>query len=531
MQAAVYPYSQWGSFYEQIERVHQDGTQVLIGGGDKAASEVAKWGIKYIPLLASEVTVRRALERVKDIIDTARREREHAKLLKAIIDYSHDGIIVVDEDNRFAVFNPVALKTFGLSSKDVLGRSINDLSYKRSLTELFKGNTEKLRYFHKTRDAILLVSRVPILCNTHFKGTLITFQDVTTIQEQERTIRKEIYTKGFVARFSFDDIVHTNSKMSVELNKAKKFANNDCTVLIYGESGTGKELIAQSMHNGHLKRCHRPFVAINCASLEDSLLRSELFGYVEGAFTGASKGGHPGVFELAHGGTIYLDEISKIRPDVQANLLRVIQEKEVRRIGSDHVIPINVRIIASTNENLEGLISEGHFLKDLFFRLNVLTLHMPPLRERKEDIPGLVAALLHKINEKYQKDIHAFPPIIFQMLAEMSWPGNVRQLEHLIERCLVLAEDESEAVRVMMECINEEQQKEMRNAIPSSDNAAAASVPESIVVSLGTFQEMENEIVRKLLSSGKLTKTELAGRLGISRPTLWKMLTGRHKLN
>ena len=528
MKASVHPYSEWGSYYEQIEKVRQDGAQVLVGGGDKAAKEVARWNIKYVPLLANEVTIRHALESAKDIIDTSRRERENANRVKAIVDYSHDGIIVVDEDNRFAVFNPVALKTFGLSSKDVLGHPVSDLHYKRSLTEIFENNTEKLRYLHKTRDASLLVSRVP-LHGDHFKGMLVTFQDVTTIQEQERAIRKEIYTKGFVARFCFDDIVHVSSRMSAEISKAKKFADSDCTVLIYGDSGTGKELIAQSMHNGHPRRCRRPFVAINCATLEDSLLRSELFGYVEGAFTGASKGGRAGLFELAHGGTIYLDEISKIRPDVQANLLRVIQEKEVRRIGSDHVIPVDVRIIASTNENLEDLISTGHFLKDLFFRLTVLTLCLPPLCERKEDIPGLVAALLHKINEKYQKDIHAFPPVIFRRLAELSWPGNVRQLEHLIERCLVLAEDEQEAIRVMLECIDEEQQKETRSAAPSA--ASETAVPENIMVSFGTLEAMENEIVRKLLGVGKLTKGELAYRLGISRPTLWKMLNGRQKVN
>jgi transcriptional regulator with PAS, ATPase and Fis domain len=249
-----------------------------------------------------------------------------------------------------------------------------------------------------------------------------------------------------------------------------------------------------------------------------------LFGYVEGSFTGASKGGRPGVFELAHGGTIYLDEISKVRPDVQASLLRVIQEKEVRRIGSDHLIPVDVRIIASTNEDLEDLISKGHFLTDLFFRLNVLALRLPPLRERKEDIPGLVTSLLSKFSQKYQKNIHSFPPMILRKLAESNWPGNVRQLEHLIERCVVLADDEAEATRVMMGCIDEELRKVMTNATASSGyDIADAS---RITVSVGTLEEMENEIVRKLLTSRGLTKTELACRLAISRPTLWKMLSG-----
>jgi transcriptional regulator with PAS, ATPase and Fis domain len=526
---SIHPYSKWGSFYEQVRRVREDGTQVLVGGGDKAASEVAKWGIKYVPLLASEITIRAALERAKDIIETSRREREQAERLRAVVEHSHEGVILLDEEKRFVVFNPVALKAFALNSHDVLGRPLDHLSFKRSLVELFAEGGEKLGYLHKTKDAILLVNKVPLYCKGRFKGVLVTFQNTAIIQEEERTIRKEIYTKGFVAKFHFDDIVHASGKMAAALAKAKKFADNDCTVLIYGESGTGKELIAQSMHNAHRRRRNGPFVAVNCASLEDSLLRSELFGYVEGAFTGASKGGRAGLFELAHGGTIYLDEISKIRLDVQAHLLRVIQEKEVRRIGSDRVIPVDVRIVASTNDNLEELIAKGSFLKDLFFRLNLLGLHLAPLRERKEDIPGLVATLVHKLGQKYDKEI-AFPPEIVRALTQLDWPGNVRQLEYLIERCIVLADDEPDAVRIMQESVEEELGKQLQGAI-SPENSEDASP--HVTVTVGTLKEMENEIVRKLSTANRLTKSELAYRLNISRPTLWKMLNGgkRSRLN
>jgi transcriptional regulator with PAS, ATPase and Fis domain len=308
--------------------------------------------------------------------------------------------------------------------------------------------------------------------------------------------------------------------MSNVIDKARRFANSDCTVLLRGDSGTGKELVAQSMHNAHSTRGKRSFVAVNCASLDNNLLKSELFGYVEGAFTGAAKKGRAGLFELAHGGTIFLDEIGKIKLDIQAILLRVIQEKEIIRIGSDRVIPVDVRIIAATNENLEELIEKGQFLQDLYFRLNVLKLNIPTLKERREDIPPLVKAILGRLSNHYGKNITTFQSVVFKKLMQLDWPGNIRQLEYLIERCVVLADDEKDASRIMIEIIGEE----FSNAKKEDRVASDGFFDDYVMVQVDTLQNMERQLVHKLSLQGKQNKTELALILGISRPTLWKLL-------
>ncbi|MDQ7092401.1 sigma 54-interacting transcriptional regulator [Desulfosporosinus sp. PR] len=330
--------------------------------------------------------------------------------------------------------------------------------------------------------------------------------------------KKELLARGFWAKYSFNDIIYANSKMSSIIEKAKKYSNTDCTVLIKGESGTGKELLAQSMHNEHLFRSKGPFIALNCASLDDSLFKSELFGYTEGSFTGAVKGGKQGLFELANGGTIFLDEIGKMKLDQQGNLLRVLQEKEVRRIGSDRLIPVDVRVIAASNEDLSDLVRRGTFREDLYFRLGVLKIVLPPLRERREDIPYQVVFFLKKFSLKYGKAIYNFPAFVLKKLASMDWPGNSRQLEHLLERCVVLASDEKDAPSVLSELLEEE----------FAENAWGIGAEEDsrnkISVYVSTLAEMNSEIVRRMRASGKLSNSELALKLGISRPTLLKML-------
>lgn len=518
----AYFYTNWQDFYIQVEKSRREDMDVLIGGGETGAMLTKERGIKHIPLLANEGTVKQALKRAIDIIEITKREKENSELIKAIVEYSHEGIMAIDENAIVSVANPIATKFFDLNESDIIGHPLADLSYRRSLVEMFEESEERLGYIHKTKDAVLLVNKVPISYSNQHKGLMVTFKDVTKIQEEESKIRHEIYTKGLVAKFKFSDIVYKSSIMSNTLTKAKKFTNTDYTVLIYGESGTGKELIAQSMHSGHRKRQNKPFVAINCASLDDNLLKSELFGYEEGAFTGARKGGKPGLFELAHGGTIFLDEIGKISLELQANLLRVLQEKEVRRIGSNRVTPIEVRIIAASNEKLEHLINNGSFREDLYFRLNVLKLILPPLRERREDIPLLIYSMFSKYSKKNNKQIISLPAIVLKRLARLEWPGNIRQLEHLIERCVVLSENEEEAAVIMMELIDEEFGSDLKSRIdqlPSNNHTH-----DQITVKIGSLNQMVTEIIKKVSAQTKLSKSELALRLGISRTTLWKIV-------
>ncbi|MDF2615974.1 MAG: Transcriptional regulator containing AAA-type ATPase, and DNA-binding domain [Sedimentibacter sp.] len=247
-------------------------------------------------------------------------------------------------------------------------------------------------------------------------------------------MRLTFNTKGRTAKNTFDNIIGKSNELANTIYKAKKYSKSNCAVLITGETGTGKEIFAQSMHN-YSDRANEPFVAINCAALPSSILESELFGYVKGAFTGAKDEGKLGIFELAHNGTVFLDEIGEMDINIQAKILRVLQEKEVSRLGDNKIIPIDVRIISATNKDLHELIKEKKFREDLYYRLGVLELNLPPLNQRLDDIPYLVDYYLRK--NSY--DV-TFSNDTIELLCSGSYPGNVRQLFNILERAIVLAD-------------------------------------------------------------------------------------------
>lgn len=280
------------------------------------------------------------------------------------------------------------------------------------------------------KDALMLVNEENYLVEKQSielmdepMGCCLILQNEKDLRDSELNLNQQLKTRGLYAKYTFHDIVSQSNAMKQCIEIAKQAAPSDYTILIRGESGTGKELLAQSIHNFSLRK-NAPFVAVNCAALPESLLESELFGYEAGAFTGAHKNGKVGLFEQAQSGTIFLDEIGDISPNVQSRLLRVIQERQIMRIGSDKIINIDVRIIAATNVNLESQIACGRFRKDLFYRLNVITLHIAPLRERKDDIMPLMQLFLGKV----YNDIS---PHETGILLNYDWPGNVRELENV----------------------------------------------------------------------------------------------------
>ena len=253
-------------------------------------------------------------------------------------------------------------------------------------------------------------------------GSFLILQDESGLREKEDSMNRMLRQTGFYARYTFSDIIHRSAPMRTCIDMAKKAALSDYTILIRGESGTDKELLAQSIHN-HSARKKYPFVAVNCAAIPENLLESELFGYEEGSFTGASKGGKPGLFEHAKHGTIFLDEIGDISPNLQTRLLRVIQEKQIMRVGSGKIVDIDARIIAATNADLEKKVANGDFREDLFFRLNVIPLSIVPLRHRKDDILPLLKVFLGR-------QFGLLSPADRRILMEYGWPGNVRELEN-----------------------------------------------------------------------------------------------------
>jgi len=331
---------------------------------------------------------------------------------------------------------------------------------------------------------------------------------MTEIQRLEQLVRQRLHSKGLIAHSTLDNIAGTSQPIQALKQKARKYAKAESSLLIMGESGTGKEILAQGIHNCSF-RCKGPFVAVNCAALPESLLESELFGYAEGAFTGAKKGGKQGLFELAHGGSIFLDEIGEMPLPLQSRLLRVLQEHSVLRVGGNSIIPVDVRVIASTNRNIHALIEKGLFRQDLYYRINTLTLFMPPLRDRPGDIPVLVEHFIKK-HARINSLVQSIDAKALKLLETYFWPGNVRELEHAIERLLILAENKIiEAATI--EALLEDLKMDRQWGCPADSEVSA-------------LQQMEAELIAKILEEENYNKTKAAKRLGVSRSTLWRKM-------
>jgi transcriptional regulator with PAS, ATPase and Fis domain len=339
------------------------------------------------------------------------------QMLDQIVKDSSQGILVVTESYQHVYSNEQANYILGLKKPEDLFLQEYISSSLESL--LRTSEDDSLVEFH---DEKYILSKKPMYLLDHLIGYCFTFQGEKNLRQVEINLNSHLRQKGLYAQHTFQDIIHVSQAMDDCINIAKQAAVTDHTILIRGESGTGKELMAQSIHN-FSPRKNAPFVAINCAALPESLLESQLFGYEEGAFTGAQKKGKPGLFEQAHLGTIFLDEIGDISPHLQTLLLRVLQENQIMRIGSDKIINVNVRVIAATNQDLEARMREGLFRSDLFYRLNVIPLPICPLRERREDI----VPLMHTFLGNSFADI---PAGTEQRLTAYNWPGNVRELEN-----------------------------------------------------------------------------------------------------
>jgi len=322
--------------------------------------------------------------------------------------------------------------------------------------------------------------------------------------ESRRLVFENLYLRQELeAKIEFELVIGQSPAMQKVLDIVRRVSPTESTVLITGESGTGKELIAREIHR-HSGRRHAPFVVVDCGALVETLFESELFGHVKGSFTGAHETKH-GRFEVADGGTIFFDEISNIGPNIQAKLLRVIQEREITRIGSSRPIKVDVRILAATNENLAELVKKGKFREDLFYRLNVVPLHLPPLRERKEDIPLLVEHFLQKYNRRAKKAIKGLSARAIKALVDYDWPGNIRELENTIERAVVLARGETIDLEDLL-----------THGITArvAPGAQWPSPPK-------TLAEMEKEYIKFVLQENKGNRSAAAKTLGIDRKTLW----------
>jgi PAS domain S-box-containing protein len=486
----------------QVLQAFADGVDVVVGGVITALF-ANKHQLPHVLIDTGVESMLQAAQEAKRIAAARQHEQEKSGLFQAMLDYAYEGIISVDHAGDIRLFNPVAERITKVQRADALGKKITAICPEFALEDVLHSAKEELGQFLHVHEIDILCNKVPIIVDGHTVGAVATFQEVSQIQQMEAAVRKRIYASGHVATLSFSDIVGTSKVIEKTVAVAKRYAKTDSAILISGETGTGKEVFAQSIHNQSNRR-NGPFVAINCAALPSQILESELFGYVGGAFTGASQKGKIGLFELAHCGTIFLDEVSEIDYATQGKLLRVLQEKKVMRLGSDRVLPVDVRVIAATNKNLKELIQEKKFRPDLYYRLNVLQLRLHPLRERTEDVKALARFFLKKITDGSKNTIKLSSSAI-TALSEYAWPGNVRELKNVLERIVAVLDSDIIDGHIVRQVLADDQQEDIRHYLLTQ----------------------EYDEIRKALTIAKGNYSDAAKMLGISRTTLWRKLRYR----
>lgn len=446
-----------------------------------------------------------AATQMRLIINLNNREMLQLQKLRATINSSVNAMVILDERGCIDIMNEKAVKLFQNSKTgdNLIGRRFAEVLKAADVKEHdISGRTEDSGLV-SVGEAAYFVTQQSIELDGTCVGTVNTYEEVEKIQELETRYRA-LQSKGLVAKHHFCDIINESAVMKKTIELAKAYAATDLTVLIEGETGTGKELFAQSIHNASNRR-YGPFVAFNCAALSESLLESELMGYEAGAFTGAKKSGKMGLLELAHNGTIFLDEINQLPMYLQSKLLRVIQERSVLRVGGERIIPIDIRIIASTNESLEEKVRRHEFRNDLYYRLNILNLQLMPLRRRRDDIEPLMRSFLSQMGFS-KKDMLPILKAVIEQTLSYDWPGNVRELQNYVWRTSVF----------------------QSNHIALNDGLLwrrpgrtdTESPEDGFYLHYGTLQELKKQIIEKTVEYCHGNKTEAAKLLGINRNTI-----------
>ncbi|HBI56078.1 MAG TPA: sigma-54-dependent Fis family transcriptional regulator [Firmicutes bacterium] len=468
------------------------------------------------------VAVFRNISEIKKLAEEITNLREIQSMLEAIINATQDAISVVDSQGRGILVNPAYKRITGYVESDVLGKPATvDIAQGESvhlqvLSSRLPVKGIQLKVGSAKKD--VLVDGAPILVNDELKGSVAVIHDISEIKRLNEELDKaKQIIRTLEAKYDFKDIIATSPKMLEVVEQARKAANTPATILLLGESGTGKELFAHAIHNSS-QRKHNQFIRVNCAALTGSLLESELFGYSDGAFTGARRGGKKGLFEQAGGGTIFLDEIGEISLGVQAKLLRVLQEKEIVRVGDAKQVSVDVRIIAATNIDLEEAVATGKFREDLYYRIRVIPLYIPPLRERLVEIPALARRLLGKFNQEYGRVVEDIAPDVLKVLQKYSWPGNVRELENILGRAII-------NMRFNETCICREHLPQF-TAGPHTMPVSVAENDASVLVQpLGdVLADFEKDYIALVLKENQGNKTRAAKAMEISLRSLYYKL-------
>ena len=501
-----------------IQAVKEAGAKVVIGK-IAMARQARNFGLSSVIITSGKETVYQALKEAQRDLAFRTQEKRRSEQLKAILDFAYDGIIALDEEGRITVFNPVAEKLSGWRADEALGRRVTEVIPAARCHLLLGTGKPELGEVMDIGNTRVVANRVPIVVDGRTIGVVTTFQNITSLQNLEYKVRRTLADRGHVARYTFSDILGRSPALMEAIRLAREYAVTESTVLIHGETGVGKEMFAQALHLAGPRR-HGPFVAVNCAALPENLLESELFGYVEGAFTGARKGGKLGLFALAHRGTIFLDEIGEMSPRLQARVLRVLEEEEIMRLGDDRVIPVDVRVIAATHRDLKTMMREQSFREDLYYRINVLNLTIPPLRERGADVIVLAEHFLQEFCRSLKRPVAQLTEDACRELLLYPWPGNIRELRNTMQRL---------ALRSHSGVIGTD---EIRRALELEPllvpEGASQSYPRQERRPLSAHSSsLERSLIEKTLRETGGNKAEGARRLGISRTTLWRKLKER----
>ncbi|HWR41496.1 MAG TPA: sigma 54-interacting transcriptional regulator [Patescibacteria group bacterium] len=493
---------------EKIAALAFSGKYCILGGGP-SVSYAAEYGLPSAFLRTSRATLETAFLQAEQMANLRREETRKRYRLQAIMDAAYEGIIAVDDKGAVELYNKAAEKIFGIDSDRVMGKPIADCIPNTRLDKILLQGQLEVDEIQNVGDIRIITNRVPIQNEQEILGAVATFQELSKVVKAEQKIRKEITEKNrFRAKFNFADIIGSSRLMLQKKEIARNIAQSDLTVLIYGASGTGKELFAQSIHNAS-NRANAPFVGVNCGALPSNLLESELFGYEEGAFTGARRNGKYGLFELAHTGTIFLDEINSLPIEMQGRLLRVLQEREVLRVGGETNILVDVRVIAATNQPPEELLQQKKIREDLFYRLNVLYLELPPLVKHCEDI----APLCEYFIDESPKQLRALIEELMPYFERYHWPGNVRELYNVVQRVTFFADsfEPGQDIRGFLDIVAPR---------VVAEAAQGNNDPRRL---RGKVKTTEDRLILKALKEqGTLEKT--AAYLGIGRSTLTRKL-------
>ncbi len=482
----------------QVLAAYREGAKVIIGF--ELAYECAnRLGIPAVLMRSQRDVVKNALSDAHSLLAVITREEEWKERQTTVLNSISSAIFITDKDGAISDCNRMAGPLVELLGKGNMLHSIFATHFERVL----QGETisNMLRRIDTTD---YNCSLYPVSLHGQISGTVVILEELSRLREIEQTARRKLVETGLKARYQFADIRTTDPAMRRVIDKCRRYARNDSTVMLYGESGTGKELLTQSIHNASARNA-MPFVAINCGALPESLLESELFGYVEGAFTGARRGGKIGAFELAHRGTLFLDEIGEISPVAQLRLLRTLEERQIIRLGDTRVIPVDVRIICASHADLSAMCDAGLFRRDLFYRLNVLEVAIPPLRRRKGDIRPLLEYYVDLLTRKANAVRPRLEPEAVALAESYNWPGNVRELRNVVERIVIGLENTAVS------------RDDMAEALRLKEKYPDAAAPQ-------TIKDQEALLIRKTLAECGNNRPLAAKALGMSKSTLWRRM-------